>query len=267
MQNPYRKRYNGINTNAFRYCGEYYDKETGTIYLRARYYNPSNGRFTQRDSFAGKQGDPLSLNLYTYCHNNPIRYIDPSGHSVWDKIKKATKAVKVIATVTIAATKKSTKPIAKKAKGAAEGANEAIDNNQLILKIISNVDSANSIVRSKEDFDASMVAHSANVVNIGSGQPYTLFGDFKNDKEKNKYIERSLEIYNESLNEYAMDTPGVFMEPGSSMNITGLTWDELPANTQQSIALNVYEWDNEYYKKSYIGKALRLVEFGTDIVY
>ena len=186
---------------------------------------------------------------------------------MWDKIKKATKAVKVIATVTIAATKKSTKPIAKKAKGAAEGANEAIDNNQLILKIISNVDSANSIVRSKEDFDASMVAHSANVVNIGSGQPYTLFGDFKNDKEKNKYIERSLEIYNESLNEFAMFEFGLFMETGSSMNITGLTWDELPANTQQSIAGTVLAWDNEYYKKSYIGKALRLVEFGTDIVY
>ena len=81
MQSTNRKWYNGINTNAFRYCGEYYDSETGTIYLRARHYNPSNGRFTQRDSFAGKQGDPLSLNLYTYCHNNPIIGIDPSGHT------------------------------------------------------------------------------------------------------------------------------------------------------------------------------------------
>ena len=69
------------DTNAFRYCGEYYDKETATVYLRARYYNPSAGRFTQRDSFAGKNEDPLSLNKYTYCHNNPIRYVDPSGHS------------------------------------------------------------------------------------------------------------------------------------------------------------------------------------------
>ena|GEM_PF-981957 len=102
MQNPYRKRYNGINTNAFRYCGEYYDKETGTIYLRARYYNPSNGRFTQRDSFAGKQGDPLSLNLYTYCHNNPIANVDPSGHfslkkawnNYWDNWKTGAEIIK-----------------------------------------------------------------------------------------------------------------------------------------------------------------------------
>lgn len=63
-----------------RYCGEYYDAETGTIYLRARYYNSSTGRFISRDSFAGRRSDPLSLNLYTYCRNNPIRYIDPSGH-------------------------------------------------------------------------------------------------------------------------------------------------------------------------------------------
>ena len=69
------------DTNAFRYCGEYYDKETATVYLRARNYNPSTGRFISRDTFAGRRSDPLSLNLYTYCRNNPIRYIDPSGHS------------------------------------------------------------------------------------------------------------------------------------------------------------------------------------------
>ena len=68
------------DTNAFRYCGEYFDKETGTIYLRARYYNPGTGRFISRDSYAGKLNDPLSLNLYTYCANNPVLYFDPTGH-------------------------------------------------------------------------------------------------------------------------------------------------------------------------------------------
>lgn len=76
------------DTNAFRYCGEYFDSETGTIYLRARYYSPEIGRFISRDSYAGDATDPLSLNLYTYCHNNPILNFDPSGHSIWDSIKK-----------------------------------------------------------------------------------------------------------------------------------------------------------------------------------
>ena len=67
------------DTNAFRYCGEYYDKETATVYLRARNYNPSTGRFISRDSYVGKNEEPLSLNRYTYCYNNPIAYIDPTG--------------------------------------------------------------------------------------------------------------------------------------------------------------------------------------------
>ena len=68
------------DNNAFRYCGEYYDFESGTIYLRARYYDPTIGRFISRDSVTGENTDPLSLNLYTYCHNNPILGVDPSGH-------------------------------------------------------------------------------------------------------------------------------------------------------------------------------------------
>ena len=69
------------DVNVFRFCGEYFDTETGTVYLRARYYQVSIGRFISRDSFSGKKSDPLSLNLYTYCRNNPISYADPSGYS------------------------------------------------------------------------------------------------------------------------------------------------------------------------------------------
>lgn len=36
-----------LDSNPFRYCGEYFDRETGEIYLRARYYNPVIGRLQQ----------------------------------------------------------------------------------------------------------------------------------------------------------------------------------------------------------------------------
>ena len=68
------------DTNVFRYCGEYFDKETGTIYLRARYYDPTIGRFISEDSYWGKDADPLSLNLYTYCGNDPVMFTDYTGH-------------------------------------------------------------------------------------------------------------------------------------------------------------------------------------------
>jgi len=61
------------DTNPFRYCGEYFDKETETYYLRARHYDPTTGRFTQEDPM--KDG----LNWYTYTANNPVSFIDPSG--------------------------------------------------------------------------------------------------------------------------------------------------------------------------------------------
>ncbi|WP_425516137.1 RHS repeat-associated core domain-containing protein [Ligaoa zhengdingensis] len=72
------------DTNPLRYCGEYFDAETGTIYLRARYYDLRIGRFTSADSFLGNANDPLSLNRYTYCKNNPILYIDPSGNLTYN---------------------------------------------------------------------------------------------------------------------------------------------------------------------------------------
>ena len=61
--------------NPFRYCGEYYDTETGFIYLRARYYDPMVGRFTSVDPI--KSG----LNWYSYCDNNPVTRIDPTGEA------------------------------------------------------------------------------------------------------------------------------------------------------------------------------------------
>ena len=120
------------DTNAFRYCGEYYDTETGTIYLRARYYNPSTGRFISRDSFAGRKSDPLSLNLYTYCHNNPIRYIDPSGHGVISNaINNAKKAVQNKISSTQKAISNAANSIANYAKNALTNAkisNSNVDN-------------------------------------------------------------------------------------------------------------------------------------------
>ena len=67
--------------NPYRYCGEYYDKETEEVYLRARYYEPSVGRFITRDTYTGESDEPLSLHLYTYCENDGVNMVDPSGHT------------------------------------------------------------------------------------------------------------------------------------------------------------------------------------------
>lgn len=66
--------------NPFKYAGEYQDSESGLYYLNARYYDPSMGRFLNEDSYEGQIDNPLSLNNYAYVNNNPLGYIDPSGH-------------------------------------------------------------------------------------------------------------------------------------------------------------------------------------------
>ncbi|TYQ15501.1 UNVERIFIED_CONTAM: RHS repeat-associated protein [Acetivibrio alkalicellulosi] len=66
--------------NSIMYAGYQYDRETELYYLNARMYDPKIARFLQEDTYRGDPRDPLSLNLYAYCANNPIRYYDPTGH-------------------------------------------------------------------------------------------------------------------------------------------------------------------------------------------
>lgn len=61
--------------NRFRFNGRQFDPISQQYYLRARFYNPVLARFTQEDTYRGD-----GLNLYAYCKNNPVYYVDPSGH-------------------------------------------------------------------------------------------------------------------------------------------------------------------------------------------
>ena len=63
------------------YSGEQFDAASQQQYLRARYYNPNNGRFNRLDDFAGNNQDPQSLHKYAYVHGDPITGIDPTGRS------------------------------------------------------------------------------------------------------------------------------------------------------------------------------------------
>ena len=68
--------------NEICYTGGIYDETTGLYYLNARYYDPENGRFLTEDTYRGELNEPDTLHLYVYCKNNPINYVDSSGHIV-----------------------------------------------------------------------------------------------------------------------------------------------------------------------------------------
>ena len=62
------------------YTGQKRDLSTGLYYYGARYYDSAIGRFVQPDSVVPQPGNPQSLNRYSYCVNNPLKYADPTGH-------------------------------------------------------------------------------------------------------------------------------------------------------------------------------------------
>jgi RHS repeat-associated protein len=69
----------GSTNNEYLYTGECNDLNTGFYYLRARFYDPSLGRFVTADRHPFDPFDPPTLHRYVYAKNRPTDLIDPSG--------------------------------------------------------------------------------------------------------------------------------------------------------------------------------------------
>ena len=65
--------------NPLRYRGYYYDSETGFYYLQSRYYDPTNRRFINADSYASTGQGFLGVNMFAYCNNLPVILHDSNG--------------------------------------------------------------------------------------------------------------------------------------------------------------------------------------------
>jgi RHS repeat-associated protein len=69
-----------------RYDGEYRDNETGNIYLRARFYDPTTAQFLVRDPAVSATRSP-----YGYAAGNPLNRVDPTGLSWWNPFSWSAK--------------------------------------------------------------------------------------------------------------------------------------------------------------------------------
>ena len=68
------------NINPFRYKGYYYDDDVEMYYCKSRFYVPSWHRWLNSDSISYLEPKNItSLNLFTYCNNNPVMYVDENG--------------------------------------------------------------------------------------------------------------------------------------------------------------------------------------------
>jgi len=62
------------------FTGKDLDEDTGLYYFNARWYDQETGRFITQDDVPLDPNDPFTLNLYTYCDNEPLNNTDPTGH-------------------------------------------------------------------------------------------------------------------------------------------------------------------------------------------
>ena len=77
LQRLFVQRFSGVDKTdsvAGRAC------EGVSIANVARFYDPENGRFVSQDSYRGEQTEPGTWHLYAYCANDPVNFVDPSGH-------------------------------------------------------------------------------------------------------------------------------------------------------------------------------------------
>jgi len=71
----------GISLTNFKFTDQEWDGESGLYNYNARLYDPIIGRFVSADTIVPEPYKPQSLNRYSYCLNNPVKYVDPTGHS------------------------------------------------------------------------------------------------------------------------------------------------------------------------------------------
>ncbi len=71
------------------FTGQVNESALGLYFFNARWYDPVLRRFVQPDSLVPQPGNPLAWDRYSYCRNNPVRLVDPSGHWTEDELNEA----------------------------------------------------------------------------------------------------------------------------------------------------------------------------------
>lgn len=80
---PYGEQIAGDTGTTHKFTGKERDAESGLDNFGARYNSSSLGRFMSPDSTGySSLANPQAWNLYAYTLNNPLKYNDPSGHTV-----------------------------------------------------------------------------------------------------------------------------------------------------------------------------------------
>ena len=70
----------GASPTDYQFTGQQSVASIGLYFYNARFYDATMGRFTSPDTLIPDPSDPVSYDRFNYARNNPLRYVDPSGH-------------------------------------------------------------------------------------------------------------------------------------------------------------------------------------------
>jgi RHS repeat-associated protein len=83
----------GVAVTDYGFTGQREEAYIDLIEMGARWYDSSLGRWLSADTIVPDPGNPQSLNRYAYVRNNPLRYVDPSGHIEEDQYEDAIEII------------------------------------------------------------------------------------------------------------------------------------------------------------------------------
>jgi RHS repeat-associated protein len=114
----------GADAHSFLFAGEQYSPSLNLYYLRARHYAPAIGRFTQADTYRGRDREPLTLHRYGYAHGDPITGRDPSGMTTLNETSAVELTISNV--VSVARTTKNLIAAVKAARIASRGISQIV---------------------------------------------------------------------------------------------------------------------------------------------
>ena len=68
------------------YTGHEMLNDYGLINMNGRMYDPYTARFVSPDKYIQEPENSQNYNRYSYCLNNPMKYVDPTGNSIWSTL-------------------------------------------------------------------------------------------------------------------------------------------------------------------------------------
>ena len=97
---PYGEAFGATSIDGTGYTGHVMDRDTGLTYMQQRYYDSATGRFFSVDPIGTNTLTAWNFSRYNYAANNPYKFTDPDGRSIWTKLLKLIKNGGDVAQVT-----------------------------------------------------------------------------------------------------------------------------------------------------------------------